>query len=107
MLDRLFARYAPHAGSAHRLDLLMYGVMFLLLCAGLIIYTRGFLANVGGQRVIFKLRNDLYEHIQGLSLSFFHQNRSGSIVSRLTSDIALAQNFIGNACTLLWMDSIS
>ncbi|MBV9851937.1 MAG: ABC transporter ATP-binding protein, partial [Armatimonadetes bacterium] len=107
LLDRVLNRFAPHAGAAARLDLLLGGVMALLLCAGLIIFTRGFLANVGGQRVIFKLRNDLYEHIQGLSLSFFHQNRSGSIVSRLTSDIALAQNFIGNACTLLWMDSIS
>jgi ABC-type multidrug transport system fused ATPase/permease subunit len=100
VLDRLLNHYAPHAGPAVRVDILLGGVMTLLLCAGGIIFTRGFLANV-------KLRNDLYEHIQGLSLSFFHQNRSGSIVSRLTSDIALAQNFIGNACTLLWMDSLS
>jgi subfamily B ATP-binding cassette protein MsbA len=49
----------------------------------------------------------LYEHIQSLSLSYFQKNRSGSIVSRLTSDIALAQNFIGNACTNLWMDTLS
>lgn len=107
VLDRALHRFAPHAAAAAQVDLLLGAVIVLLLCAGLIIFTRGFLANVGGQRVIFKLRNDLYEHIQGLSLSFFHQNRSGSIVSRLTSDIALAQNFIGNACTLLWMDSIS
>jgi subfamily B ATP-binding cassette protein MsbA len=79
----------------------------MLIFSGSVVFLRSFLANVGGQRVIFKLRNDLYEHIQSLSLSFFHQNRSGSIVSRLTSDIGLAQNFIGNACTLLWMDSIA
>jgi ABC-type multidrug transport system fused ATPase/permease subunit len=107
VMDRILNRYAPHAGAMGRVDMLLGLVIILLFCAGLIIFTRGFLANVGGQRVIFKLRNDLYEHIQGLSLSFFHQNRSGSIVSRLTSDIALAQNFIGNSCTLLWMDSIS
>ena len=83
------------------------GVIFLLCLLRRGHFLRSFLANIGGQRVIFKLRNDLYEHIQSLSLSFFQQNRSGSIVSRLTSDIALAQNFIGNACTLLWMDSLS
>ncbi len=107
VIDRLLVRVAPHASVSLRLDLLLGFMMLLLLGAGIIIFTRGYLANLGGQRVIFKLRNDLYEHIQSLSLSFFHQNRSGSIVSRLTSDIALAQNFIGNACTLLWMDSIS
>lgn len=107
VFDRLLAHFAPGAAASAQVDFLLIGVMALLLFAGVIIFTRGFLANIGGQRVIFKLRNDLYEHIQSLSLSFFHTNRSGSIVSRLTSDIALAQNFIGNACTLLWMDALS
>lgn len=107
VMDRILGHLAPHAALATRVDMVLFTMMLLMLCSGGIIFLRSFLANVGGQRVIFKLRNDLYEHIQSLSLSFFQQNRSGSIVSRLTSDIALAQNFIGNACTLLWMDSIS
>lgn len=107
VLDRLLGRVEPHAGLDEHINLLLGIVIGLLLLAGCIIFLRSFLANVGGQRVIFALRNDLYAHIQGLSLSFFHQNRSGSIVSRLTSDIGLAQNFIGNACTLLWMDALS
>ena len=106
-LDHLLGHLAPRATATNKVDLALGEIIFLLTCSGGVIFLRSFLANVGGQRVIFKLRNDLYEHIQSLSLSFFQQNRSGSIVSRLTSDIALAQNFIGNACTLLWMDSLS
>ncbi len=105
--DAILRHFAPHAGPVSQVEILLGSVMGLLLAAGGIIFLRAFMANVGGQRVIFKLRNDLYEHIQSLSLSFFQQNRSGSIVSRLTSDIGLAQNFIGNACTLLWMDALS
>ncbi len=107
VLDHLLNRFVPHAGPAGQANFLLGMVIVVLLLAGFIIFLRGFLVGIGGQRVIFKVRNDLYEHIQGLSLSFFQTNRSGSIVSRLTSDIALAQNFIGNACTLLWMDSLS
>ena len=107
VLDRLLHRFALHADAAGQANFLLGLVIVILLLAGSIIFLRGFLVGIGGQRVIFKVRNDLYEHIQGLSLSFFQTNRSGSIVSRLTSDIALAQNFIGNACTLLWMDSLS
>ena len=107
VLDHLLHHFAPHAGPMGQANFLLGLVMVVLLLAGFIIFLRGFLVGIGGQRVIFKVRNDLYEHIQGLSLSFFQTNRSGSIVSRLTSDIALAQNFIGNACTLLWMDSLS
>jgi len=107
VLDHLLHRFAPGATPTQQANFLLGAVIMILLSMGLVMFLRGYLVGIGGQRVIFKLRNDLYEHIQGLSLSFFQQNRSGSIVSRLTSDIALAQNFIGNACTLLWMDSIS
>ena len=106
-LDHLLHRFAPHAGPSAQANFLLGLVIAILLTMGFVMFLRGYLVGIGGQRVIFKVRNDLYEHIQGLSLSFFQQNRSGSIVSRLTSDIALAQNFIGNACTLLWMDSLS
>ncbi len=107
VLEHLLHRVAPHASPGTQANVLLGLVIAILLTMGFVMFGRGYLVGIGGQRVIFKLRNDLYEHIQGLSLSFFQQNRSGSIVSRLTSDIALAQNFIGNACTLLWMDSIS
>ncbi len=107
VLDHLLHQVAPHASLAGQANVLLGLVIAGLLTMGFVMFGRGYLVGIGGQKVIFKLRNDLYEHIQGLSLSFFQQNRSGSIVSRLTSDIALAQNFIGNACTLLWMDSLS
>ncbi len=107
VLDRFVHHFEPHAGPVGQANFLLGSVIVALLLIGSVVFLRGFLVGIGGQLVIFKLRNDLYEHIQNLSLSFFQQNRSGSIVSRLTSDIALAQNFIGNACTLLWMDSLS
>jgi len=106
-IDHVLHHFAPQATPSQQANILLGTVIVILLSMGLVMFLRGYLVGIGGQRVIFKLRNDLYEHIQGLSLSFFQQNRSGSIVSRLTSDIALAQNFIGNACTLLWMDSLS
>ncbi|MEZ4607878.1 MAG: ABC transporter transmembrane domain-containing protein [Deinococcales bacterium] len=40
-----------------------------------------------------------------MSASFFDRNRSGSIVSRLISDVSLMQNLVGNALTNVWMDS--
>lgn len=107
VFDHVLARYAPHASHLARIDILLFATMTMMLLSGILIFTRVVLINAGGQRVTFKLRNDLFEHIQSLSLSFFQLNRSGSIVSRLTSDIGLAQNFIGNACAVLWMDAIS
>ncbi|MEO7716968.1 MAG: ABC transporter ATP-binding protein [Capsulimonas sp.] len=95
------------ASKAARIQTLLGSLLVFLPFWGVLVFFRAYFAGIGGQRVIFKLRNDLYEHIQSLSLSYFQRERSGSIVSRLTSDVALAQNFIGNACTNLWMDSLS
>ncbi len=108
MLDTYLAHVAPAGASqAERVKVLLGSLLAFLPFWGILVYFRSYFAGIGGQRVIFKLRGDLYEHIQSLSLSYFQKERSGSIVSRLTSDIALAQNFIGNACTNLWMDSLS
>jgi subfamily B ATP-binding cassette protein MsbA len=106
-LDGFLKHVAPHASATGQVNVLLFTTMVCILLSGMVMFARVILINVGGQRVIFKLRNDLYEHIQGLSLNFFQQNRSGSIVSRLTSDIAMAQNFVGNACAILWMDGLS
>lgn len=61
------------------------------------------------QRSLKKLRTQLFEHIQTLSLSFFDRRPAGDLMSRLTNDIdaigaALAQNvtqLIGNMITLI------
>ena len=95
------------ASASYQLEFLLGSLLVILPFWAILVFFRGYLAGAGGQRVIFRLRNDLYDHIQTLPLSFFQRNMSGSIVSRMTSDIAAAQNFIGNACTNLWMDTLS
>jgi subfamily B ATP-binding cassette protein MsbA len=43
------------------------------------------------QAVIRDLRNEVYAHLQTLSLSFFHSRRTGALLSRLTNDISLVR----------------
>ena len=70
-------------------------------------YYRSYLANLAGHRTILDLRTDLFRHLTRLSHSFFHTHQSGAIVSRLMADVALAQNFVGNAMTNIWMDLVT
>jgi len=61
------------------------------------------------QRSLMKLRKQLFEHMQTLSLSFFDRNQAGDLMSRLTNDVdaiasALAQNvtqLISSSLTLV------
>src|SRR5205814_914802 len=71
---------------------------------GVSIYFRSYWAQLAGHRVILDLRTELYAHLTRLSHGYFQRNQSGSIVSRLMGDVALAQNFLGSAMTNIWMD---
>jgi ABC-type multidrug transport system fused ATPase/permease subunit len=70
-------------------------------------YIRHYYAGKAGHASVFDLRCDLYYRILRMSASFFDRNKSGAIVSRLISDIELAQNLVGNALTNIWMDAVS
>jgi subfamily B ATP-binding cassette protein MsbA len=74
---------------------------------GVAMYYRSYWAQVAGHRVMLDLRTDLFQHVQRLSHSFYQARQSGGIVSRLTADIALAQNFVGAAMTNIWMDVVA
>jgi subfamily B ATP-binding cassette protein MsbA len=74
---------------------------------GVAMYYRSYWAQVAGHRVMLDLRTDLFQHVQRLSHSFYQTRQSGGIVSRLTADIALAQNFVGAAMTNIWMDVVA
>ena len=41
------------------------------------------------QRVVRDVRNALYAHLHRLSLSYFHANRTGQTISRITNDVSL------------------
>src|SRR4030066_695696 len=76
-------------------DLLFYagGMMgiFIFVYAPFV-YLRHLYADKAGHRAVFDLRCDLYYRILRMSASFFNRTRSGEIITRLISDIQLAQN---------------
>lgn len=43
--------------------------------------------NFVGQKVIFDIRSDLFDHLQRLDLSFFEKNPTGRLVTRMTNDL--------------------
>lgn len=83
----------------------MAGIFLLIYAPGA--YVRHLYAGKAGCRAVFDLRCDLYHRVLRMSTSFFKRNKSGGIVSRLISDIQLAQNLVGNALTNIWMDAVA
>ncbi len=52
---------------------------------------------VASRHIEFDLRNTLYDHLQKLSASFYHQTKTGDVITRATSDIEQVRRYIGPA----------
>ncbi|HEV2474745.1 MAG TPA: ABC transporter transmembrane domain-containing protein, partial [Chthonomonadales bacterium] len=61
----------------------------------------GYLSTVVGQRIMRDLRNSLYNHLQGMSLRFFTNTRTGEIQSRLISDVGGVQSVLSDTASTI------
>ncbi len=74
-------------GKMAGLPLLSLEYFALIIADGLLTYLEIYLLQYLGQRVMFDLRMELFSHIQGLSSSFMDRTPTGSLVTRVTSDV--------------------
>ena len=67
-----------------------------VILADVALYWRIRLAHQIGEIVLRDMRNRLMQHLLTQTLSFFHQRRHGSLISRMISDIEAMRNGIQN-----------
>lgn len=70
-------------------------IIITLLAAG-VTMLYGYQSVIIGQKIMRQLRNDLFTHLQGMSLRFFTSARTGDIQTRLISDVGGVQNVVSN-----------
>ncbi len=63
------------------LMVLSYGVYWLFS------YHQTYLANYIGQHIIAEIREDLYQHLQKLSMGFYAKESTGNVMSTVTHDV--------------------
>lgn len=88
------------AGSKEHLNnaaVLIIGIA-LLMAAGT--YVRFYLVSWLGERVSADIRQSVFDHLLSLHPSYFEENRSGEIMSRLTTDTTLLQTVIGSSASM-------
>lgn len=75
-----------------------------LIFQGLLQYTMTYLTQWIGQKTIYDLRMELFEHIQKLSMSFFDKNPVGRLVTRLTNDIEVLNEMFSSGIVMVFAD---
>src|SRR5205814_5361316 len=106
----LLSKYAIDDGiKQHELGTL-WVIVAIFLLAGLanwgMSYLQTYLTGWVGERILADLRNNLFGHLQRLSLGYFERNRAGVIISRLTNDVEALDQLVTDGVTSLVQNTL-
>lgn len=73
------------------LVIIPFVALALVVVRAVAAFGQNYLIQYVGQRIIYTMRDNLYRHIQTLSLTFFTHTPTGTLVSRITNDVTLLQ----------------
>ncbi|MEO0472595.1 MAG: ABC transporter ATP-binding protein [Bacteroidota bacterium] len=95
-LLRGFSVMADIEGMLFR-SLLLFGglVVLMALIRGAFLFLTRQTIIAMSRRAEYDLRNDLYDHLQEMTLSFYRRNRTGDLMSRLTEDLSRVRMYLG------------
>ncbi len=82
-----------------KLNLFIFGVMVQSVLLLFTTYGQTYIVQRTGQRILARLREDLFAHFATLSISFFERKRTGEVMSRLTNDISALQQVLTQTVT--------
>lgn len=83
------------------------GVIIIFAIRALCRYLNDYFIRTAGELAVQDIRNDLYRNSMHLGLRFYHKHPTGSLMSRVLSDVAVMQNGIGNVVTSVCRDGFS
>lgn len=88
------------AGSAEKLNQAALFIIGLAVLMAIGTFLRFYFVSWLGERVSADIRLKVFDHLLTLHPHYFEENRSGEIVSRLTTDTTLLQTVIGTSASM-------
>jgi ATP-binding cassette subfamily B protein len=104
---RYFLRLFSVQGTPH----ILTTIFIVFIVNGLIAWGSQYvqqytMANIG-HGILLTLRNQMFDHLQKLSLSFYDRNEVGRIMSRVQNDVGSLQELLSNGVLLVFADLIT
>ncbi|UCF79690.1 MAG: ABC transporter ATP-binding protein [Candidatus Eiseniibacteriota bacterium] len=91
-------------GDASGLPFLAVLYILSLAAAFLLRYWQVYLMNRTGQQVMADLRQELFAHVQRLSVSFFDKNPVGRLLTRVTNDVEVLNELVTTGVVSIFGD---
>lgn len=108
VVDDILLTDLPNQEKLRNLTWIVAGALFIFVVLRFPIeYYRQYFAQWTASRVLFDIRNSLFEHLQKLSLRFYNNQKVGQIISRVIHDVEQTKDFVVTGMMNIWLDLIT
>ena len=81
----------------NQLSYYVFLVLAFAMCKGLFMFFMRQTIIVMSRMIEYDLKNEIYNHYQKLSLSFYKRNKTGDLMNRISEDVSRVRMFLGPA----------
>lgn len=108
VIDDLLPGALPQEEKISRLLWLM-GLAFVIFTVVRmpVEYFRQYFAQWVSSRILFDIRNQLFAHLQRLSMRYYNNHKVGEVISRVINDVESTKSFIETGLMNIWLDLIT
>lgn len=101
--------------QAEYLPLIALGVLVAYSVRGIFSFFQSYLMKSAGSKIVRDIRNNLYQHIASLPMSFFSKDSTGAMISRIVNDAGSIQGLLAytikdlfvETCTIIVLISVA
>lgn len=83
--------------------MMIVGIIFLIIRPP-IEYYRQYFAQWTSNKILYDIRDRLFNHMQKLSFKYYSNTKAGEIISRVINDVEETKNFITTGLMNIWLD---
>lgn len=108
VVDDLLLSSLSNQDKLEKLAWVIAGAFFLFTVVRVPVeYYRQYFAQWAASKVLYDIRNQLFDHIQKLSLRFYQNQKVGQIISRVINDVEQTKEFVITGMMNIWLDFIT
>jgi len=85
-----------------------YGVLFfvVVVIGSGVGYIQNYILSYAGQKIMYDIRNQLFELVQRMNMSYFDKNSSGRILTRVTHDVESLNELFSGMLVNIFRDAV-
>ena len=92
LLDKVLSPTIPHPELLPRIIALVFSAMVVQAITS---FSLTQLLSKAGQRLIAEMRRQVQKHVGLLSVAYYDENRTGTLVARIMTDVEGVRNLVG------------